>query len=159
MPWSTSSFSSHWCPRHYIAFVLDSHPLHTSHTHFWCEYIILACCCSSWWFVYIWSSILWAGRRSTWVVSGFLLCFPYPLPYCAGSSIVCVYRGSLVISRMASWVSCQYSDFPPLPLLLFSTPVNYTKVCTWICRKKISLLHLLALPLSLVYCCSKWQWH
>ena len=31
----------------FLAFALDSHPLRTSHTHFWCEYIILACCCSS----------------------------------------------------------------------------------------------------------------
>ena len=29
---NTSSFSSQWCPRHYIAFVLDSHP-HALLTH------------------------------------------------------------------------------------------------------------------------------
>ena len=64
MPWSTSSFyhtgvlgqsltlvipalSISLVSQPLLAFALDSHPLCTSHTHFWCEYIILACCCSS----------------------------------------------------------------------------------------------------------------
>ena len=46
-PWSTSSFYLTGVPDIIIAFVLDTHTLCTSHTHFWCEYIILACCCSS----------------------------------------------------------------------------------------------------------------
>ena len=95
----------------------------------------------------MWCGILWAGRRSTWVVSGFLLRFPYPLPYCAGSSIVCVYRGSLVVSRMASWVSCQYSDLSSI-FPLFSTTEIYTRCCKRTCRHKPSLLNSIYITLE-----------
>ena len=88
----------------------------------------------------MWCGILWAGRRSTWVVSGFLLPFSYPLPYCAGSSIICVYRDSLVVSRMASWVSCQYSDLSSI-FPLFSTTESYTRCCRRTCRLEPSLLN------------------
>ena len=47
MPWRTSSFLLTGVPDILLAFVLDSHPFHSTHTHFWSEYIYLAHCCSS----------------------------------------------------------------------------------------------------------------